>query len=145
MPAPPVTFTVFTKPWTMPLPELARHVASLGFSGVELPVRPGFQVEPDRVAQDLPVACRILADSADDRSGLRRLCQRHGLAYERFRKLFVQRLGVPPHRYRIGRRLERACHLLIDSDRPVAAIAEEQRSEERRVGKECRSRWSPYH
>jgi len=62
MPAPPVTFTVFTKPWTMPLPELARHVASLGFSGVELPVRPGFQVEPDRVAQDLPVACRILAD-----------------------------------------------------------------------------------
>lgn len=70
-------------------------------------------------------ACRILADSADDRSGLRRLCQRQGLAYERFRKLFVQRLGVPPHRYRIGRRLERACQLLIDSDRPVAAIAEE--------------------
>src|SRR5256886_4650126 len=24
-------------------------------------------------------------------------------------------------------------------------FAEEQRSEERRVGKECRSRWSPYH
>src|SRR3989454_8232674 len=25
------------------------------------------------------------------------------------------------------------------------ALALEQRSEERRVGKECRSRWSPYH
>jgi len=25
------------------------------------------------------------------------------------------------------------------------AVAREQRSEERRVGKECRSRWSPYH
>ena len=25
------------------------------------------------------------------------------------------------------------------------AVACEQRSEERRVGKECRSRWSPYH
>ena len=24
-------------------------------------------------------------------------------------------------------------------------VAEEVRSEERRVGKECRSRWSPYH
>ena len=24
-------------------------------------------------------------------------------------------------------------------------LAEEARSEERRVGKECRSRWSPYH
>ena len=26
-----------------------------------------------------------------------------------------------------------------------AAAARERRSEERRVGKECRSRWSPYH
>src|SRR2546429_2329069 len=27
----------------------------------------------------------------------------------------------------------------------VAALTQLQRSEERRVGKECRSRWSPYH
>ena len=27
----------------------------------------------------------------------------------------------------------------------VATLDEAQRSEERRVGKECRSRWSPYH
>src|SRR5712692_11813692 len=27
----------------------------------------------------------------------------------------------------------------------IAAIAAAHRSEERRVGKECRSRWSPYH
>ena len=29
------------------------------------------------------------------------------------------------------------------TDCPVLSVAE--RSEERRVGKECRSRWSPYH
>ena len=28
---------------------------------------------------------------------------------------------------------------------PLAALAPVLRSEERRVGKECRSRWSPYH
>src|SRR5437899_9630285 len=28
---------------------------------------------------------------------------------------------------------------------PVQVFAEADRSEERRVGKECRSRWSPYH
>src|SRR2546430_3027490 len=28
---------------------------------------------------------------------------------------------------------------------PVLEEAPEERSEERRVGKECRSRWSPYH
>ena len=29
--------------------------------------------------------------------------------------------------------------------RYAASLAEDERSEERRVGKECRSRWSPYH
>ena len=29
--------------------------------------------------------------------------------------------------------------------RPTTDRAKEARSEERRVGKECRSRWSPYH
>ena len=32
-------------------------------------------------------------------------------------------------------------------ERPASVVKElvENRSEERRVGKECRSRWSPYH
>ena len=30
-------------------------------------------------------------------------------------------------------------------DKPLARIIKKKRSEERRVGKECRSRWSPYH
>src|SRR2546429_6469793 len=32
-----------------------------------------------------------------------------------------------------------------DQDRPSCGSAGSPRSEERRVGKECRSRWSPYH
>src|SRR5690554_329094 len=31
------------------------------------------------------------------------------------------------------------------TSRPAAAVSVVPRSEERRVGKECRSRWSPYH
>lgn len=58
-----VTFTVFTKPWKMPVADLARHVARLGFEGVELPVRPGFPVNPDNVAEELPRAARIMADA----------------------------------------------------------------------------------
>ncbi len=55
---------VFTKPWrTKRLPELAQFVRGLGFDGVELPVRPGFQVEPENVERDLPVAARIFADA----------------------------------------------------------------------------------
>jgi sugar phosphate isomerase/epimerase len=57
-----IRFTVFTKAWRMPLPELAVFVKKLGFDGVELPVRPGYQVEPEDVARGLPKAARTLAD-----------------------------------------------------------------------------------
>jgi sugar phosphate isomerase/epimerase len=56
-------FTLFTKPWPrVPLPDLARFVARLGFDGVELPVRPGFQVEPERALEDLPRAAQVFRD-----------------------------------------------------------------------------------
>ena len=57
-----VQFTVFTKSWKIPLPQLATFVKSLGVDGVELPVRPGFQVEPENVSNALAEAVRILAD-----------------------------------------------------------------------------------
>ena len=56
-------FTVFTKPWKMPLPELAELIKGLGFDGIELPVRPGYQVPPENVSRSLPEAARILADN----------------------------------------------------------------------------------
>ncbi len=58
-----IRYTVFSKPWkTMPLPELARHISELGFTGVELPVRPEFQVEPENVTEGLPEAAKVFAD-----------------------------------------------------------------------------------
>ena len=38
-----------------------------------------------------------------------------------------------------------AAAMLVCAVAVPAFAAEEVRSEERRVGKECRSRWSPYH
>ena len=50
---------VFTKPWkALSLPELAHHIKSLGFEWIELPVRPGFQVEPEKIERDLPAAVK---------------------------------------------------------------------------------------
>jgi sugar phosphate isomerase/epimerase len=55
--------TVFTKPWPQKsLGELADFVAGLGFEGIELPVRPGFQVLPEKVVADLPKAAKIFKD-----------------------------------------------------------------------------------
>src|SRR2546430_15087045 len=47
--------------------------------------------------------------------------------------------GAPPV-VQVQSILERGRH-----GRELAAAAHDVRSEERRVGKECRSRWSPYH
>lgn len=58
----PVAFSVFTKPWKMPLLELAHFIHGLGFDGIELPVRPGYQVLPENVTRDLPPAVELLAD-----------------------------------------------------------------------------------
>lgn len=57
-----VDFTVFTKPWKMPIPELGEFVSGLGFDGIELPVRQGFQVEPDTAERDLPTAAQQLSE-----------------------------------------------------------------------------------
>src|SRR2546425_3967215 len=48
----------------------------------------------------------------------------------------------PPHRELAARGLERAPQSLPGGARLLQVL---ERSEERRVGKECRSRWSPYH
>ena len=46
-----------------------------------------------------------------------------------------------------GRRIARVAVQGLKAQGPVEywPMAKEPRSEERRVGKECRSRWSPYH
>jgi sugar phosphate isomerase/epimerase len=58
----PGSITVFTKPWPgLALGQLAEHVRTLGFDGVELPVRPGFQVSLDDVSRALPEAAKTFA------------------------------------------------------------------------------------
>lgn len=55
--------TVFSKPWPRKgVEELAGYVRDLGLDGVELPVRPGYQVEPANVARDLPRAARVFEE-----------------------------------------------------------------------------------
>jgi sugar phosphate isomerase/epimerase len=57
-----ISYSVFTKPWkTLSLPQLGEFVSGLGFDGVEFPVRPGYQVEPENV-KDLPRAAKVLGE-----------------------------------------------------------------------------------
>jgi len=57
-----IEFTVFTKPWKMPVKELAVYIKNLGFDGIELPVRDGYQATAAEI-EKLPEVVKILADS----------------------------------------------------------------------------------
>src|ERR1051325_10361768 len=47
--------------------------------------------------------------------------------------------------FSLGHALARLLDHVLDAHALPVALDRAQRSEERRVGKECRSRWSPYH
>lgn len=54
---------------------------------------------------------------------IRRLAQVSAVSAAHFARSFKQAFGVPPHRYLLTRRIERAVALLRDTDLPVTEIA----------------------
>lgn len=56
-------WSVFTKPWkTLPARELGALVSGLGFNGIEFPLRPGYQVEPEDAVAGLPKLAQIIKE-----------------------------------------------------------------------------------
>jgi AraC-like DNA-binding protein len=54
---------------------------------------------------------------------VRRLARVSGISEAHFARSFKQAFGLPPHRYLLTRRIERATALLRDTDRPITDIA----------------------
>jgi transcriptional regulator GlxA family with amidase domain len=52
-----------------------------------------------------------------------RLAEASGVSAAHFARSFKQAFGLPPHRYLLTRRIERAAALLRDTDRPIIDIA----------------------
>ena len=105
----------------------------------------GFQQSGRRVAPE--VACQLV-DLVQKHQGVRALGRDHGvddLAGHRadVGAAVAADLGLIPHA------AEADADILavqaFGDGAGDAGLADTRRSEERRVGKECRSRWSPYH
>src|SRR5262245_26383456 len=54
---------------------------------------------------------------------VRRLARVSGVSEAHFARAFKQAFGLPPHRYLLTRRIERATALLRDTDLPITEIA----------------------
>ena len=98
-------------------------------------------------SQHLEAACRVLADTERGLSGaqIERLLQEIKVAdtspsMTKWKRLYNALVGAQ-NQYQVGN------HLIMFINRAMNPV--NYRSEERRVGKECRigcrSRWSPYH
>jgi transcriptional regulator GlxA family with amidase domain len=83
----------------------------------------------NRQPQDPELLRRLLRakdrmDAAShERWPLRRLARVSAVSEAHFARQFKQAFGIPPHRYLLTRRLERATALLRDTSLPIAEIA----------------------
>jgi transcriptional regulator GlxA family with amidase domain len=86
-------------------------------------------MNPDPASQDPELLRRLLRakDRMDAASHedwpVRRLARVSHVSEAHFARSFRQAFGVPPHRYLLTRRIERATALLRDTDRPITEIA----------------------
>jgi transcriptional regulator GlxA family with amidase domain len=86
-------------------------------------------VSDDPPSQDPALLRRLLRakdriDAASHEAWpVRRLARVSGVSEAHFARSFKQAFGIPPHRYLLTRRIERATALLRDTDLPITEIA----------------------
>ncbi|HMO58430.1 MAG TPA: AraC family transcriptional regulator [Roseiflexaceae bacterium] len=69
-------------------------------------------------------ACRLLRRDLAHDTPPASVAAQLGVPYETFRKLFQQAVGTSPARYRMTRRIDAACGLLLETDLTIYTIAE---------------------
>src|SRR5436309_5123574 len=83
---------------------------------------PGAKQDPTLLRRLLRARDRMDAASHEDWP-VSRLARVSGTSEAHFARSFKEAFGVPPHRYLLTRRIERAKALLRDSDAPIIEIA----------------------
>jgi transcriptional regulator GlxA family with amidase domain len=78
--------------------------------------------DPELLRRLLRAKDRMDAASHEDWP-VRRLARVSGVSWAHFARSFKQAFGVPPHRYLLTRRIERATALLRDTDLSITEIA----------------------
>lgn len=78
--------------------------------------------DPELLRRLLRAKDRMDAASQEDWP-VRRLARVSGVSEAHFARSFKEAFGLPPHRYLLTRRIERARSLLRDTDLPIAEIA----------------------
>ena len=106
------------------------------------PPKPASSVDLDLIAQGVRMILEGIGEDPE-RAGLRETPQRVAEMYAEL----TSGMREDPTQHVIPLPGDKHDEMVIVKDISIASLCEHHlaRSEERRVGKECRSRWSPYH
>ena len=111
----------------LPLAEVgvATALDALVLEATRLLHAPGGRVHLSAVHPAVARARSLLDDRCTDRWTVPDLAREVGLSAGHLAEVFTREVGVPPHRYLVERRVERATELLAGTDLPLTAIAHE--------------------
>ena len=113
----------------------------------------GMLIHNSRVAEDLKSKGIGIIDSLEDAESFSTVIVRsHGEPKSFYDKATEKKLKVIDATCPFVARIHEIAKMAYESNKQVLIVGDSEhpeivqlRSEERRVGKECRSRWSPYH
>jgi transcriptional regulator GlxA family with amidase domain len=100
---------------------MAKHLSVLSYDPATMTRGPASQ-EPKLLRRLLRAKDRIDAASHEDWP-VARLARVSDVSQAHFARSFKQAFGIPPHRYLLSRRIERAKALLRDTELPVTDVA----------------------
>jgi AraC-like DNA-binding protein len=98
------------------------RILSISISNSTLMSADSANQDPELLRRLLRAKDRMDAASHEDWP-VRRLARVSRVSEAHFARSFKQAFGLPPHRYLLSRRIERATALLRDTDRPITEIA----------------------
>lgn len=79
----------------------------------------------DSAEDPIDRACRLLCDESLMDEPAETIAEKVEMGFESFRKKFRKKMGISPGAFRVRHKINRACELLINSDKPVATIAQD--------------------
>jgi len=96
------------------------RISTLGQLPAAEPLAPSRGGLPPVLTQRI---CEYIESRLDQKIGLEALAAMAGLSTHHFARAFHQSVGMPPHSYLLSRRLDRAEHMLRETQLPLSEIA----------------------
>jgi AraC-like DNA-binding protein/PAS domain-containing protein len=117
---PPLSKFRMARSWAEATVHSRPRISTLGHLPVAEPLAPSRGGLPPLVTHRI---CEYIESHLEQKVGLQGLAAMAGLSTHHFARAFHQSVGIPPHSYLLSRRLERAEHMLHETQLPLSEIA----------------------